>query len=520
MAKRKPKNTFIEVDYSTEATPRALTPDGIPVFCAHDEIISVEKATPNPKNPNQHDTRQVELLGNIIQANGWRAAVTISKRSGFIVKGHGRRLAAIEKGWEYVPVDYQDYASEAEEWADLIADNRLAELSTLDTTMLVDLINEMDTGDVPVELSGYTEEDLAAIIAAMDGADDTVDDKADAVPATQNIPMSKVGDVWSLGSHRLICGSATDRNTITKLMAGEKAQMVNTDPPYGVSYKTQSGKFEEIKNDDLTHDDLMTSLLIPAFKNYTEFSDPDAAFYIWHASSTRRDFEDAMTAAALLEKQYIIWVKNAPVLGHADYQWAHEPCFYAEKAGQSAHFYGDRTQRTTWKVVLRGADQMATVLTGGVVLTDGAGGKLLLNDKVPKGKKIRYIRLPNGKSVCLYPESKASTVWEVAKETGTEHPTQKPVELAVRAIDNSSKPGDLVADFFGGSGSTLIGAEMTGRRCNTTELDPRYCDVIVNRYVRFTGNIGVTCQRGDQELQYVQLKAENDKANGIIPEEG
>lgn len=520
MAKRKPKNTFIEVDYSTEATPRALTPDGIPVFCAHDEIISVEKATPNPKNPNQHDTRQVELLGNIIQANGWRAAVTISKRSGFIVKGHGRRLAAIEKGWEYVPVDYQDYASEAEEWADLIADNRLAELSTLDTTMLVDLINEMDTGDVPVELSGYTEEDLAAIIAAMDGADDTVDDKADAVPATQNIPMSKVGDVWSLGSHRLICGSATDRNTIAKLMAGEKAQMVNTDPPYGVSYKTQSGKFEEIKNDDLTHDDLMTSLLIPAFKNYTEFSDPDAAFYIWHASSTRRDFEDAMTAAALLEKQYIIWVKNAPVLGHADYQWAHEPCFYAEKAGQSAHFYGDRTQRTTWKVVLRGADQMATVLTGGVVLTDGAGGKLFLNDKVPKGKKIRYIRLPSGKSVCLYPESKASTVWEVAKETGTEHPTQKPVELAVRAIDNSSKPGDLVADFFGGSGSTLIGAEMTGRRCNTTELDPRYCDVIVNRYVRFTGNIGVTCQRGDQELQYVQLKAENDKANGIIPEEG
>jgi hypothetical protein len=163
---------------------------------------------------------------------------------------------------------------------------------------------------------------------------------------------------------------------------------------------------------------------------------------------------------------------------------------------------------------------MATVLTGGVVLTDGAGGKLFLNDKVPKGKKIRYIRLQDGKSVCLYPESKASTAWEVARETGAEHPTQKPVELAIRAIDNSSKPGDLVVDFFGGSGSTLIGAEMTGRRCNTTELDPRYCDVIVNRYVRFTGNIGVTCQRGDQELQYMQLKTENDKVNGIIPEEG
>jgi len=161
---------------------------------------------------------------------------------------------------------------------------------------------------------------------------------------------------------------------------------------------------------------------------------------------------------------------------------------------------------------------MATVLTGGVVFTDGAGGKVFLSDKPPKGKKIRYIRLSEGKSVCLYPESKISTVWEVAKETGTEHPTQKPVELAIRAIDNSSKPGDLVLDFFGGSGSTLIGAEMAGRRCNTVELDPRYCDVIINRYVRFTGNIGVTCLRDGKELAYMQLKQENDKLNGISEE--
>jgi DNA modification methylase len=518
MAKKKATNTFIEIDYSTEATPRAVTPDGVPVFCAHDDIIPIEKAVPNPKNPNQHSTDQIARLARIIEATGWREQITISKRSGFIVKGHGRRLAAIERGWKYVPVDYQEYASEAEEWADLIADNRLAELSTLDTGMLIDLINEMDTGEVPVEMTGYTEEDLAAIIAALEGADDTVDDKVDDVPETQNIPMTKAGDIWFLGPHKLLCGSATDRETIEKLMAGEKGQMVNTDPPYGVSYETQSGKFDMIKNDDLTGDDLMADLLIPAFKNYVEFTDPDAAFYIWHASSTRRDFEDAMTAAGLIEKQYIIWVKNAPVLGHADYQWAHEPCFYAEKAGQSAHFYGDRSQRTTWKVVLRDSNHMATVLTGGVVLTDGAGGKVFINDKPPKGKKIRYIRLSDGKSVCLYPENKASTVWEVARETGTEHPTQKPVELAIRAIDNSSKPGDLVLDFFGGSGSTLIGAEMTGRRCNTVELDPRYCDVIINRYVRFTGNIGVTCLRDGQELTYMQLKQENDKLNGISEE--
>lgn len=327
--------------------------------------------------------------------------------------------------------------------------------------------------------------------------------------------MSKTGDLWQLGQHRLICGSATDRTTIARLMAGEKAQLSNTDPPYGVNYKTQSGKFDEIKNDDLTHDNLMAELLIPAFKNYVEFSEPDAAFYIWHASSTRRDFEDAMTAAGIIEKQYIIWVKNGFVLGRADYHWAHEPCIYGEKAGQRAKFYGDRAQQTVWKAVLRDVNQMATTLTGGIVLTDGAGGKVYLNDKPPEDKKIRYIRLSSGKSVSIYSESKASTVWEVDRETGTEHPTQKPVELAIRAISNSSKPGDIVIDFFGGSGSTLIGAEITGRRCNMTELDPRYCDVIVNRYVRMTGNVGVTCLRNGKEHPYVQLKDENDKENGI-----
>lgn len=515
MAKKKTKNTFIEIDYETEATPKAKTTDGVPVFCSHDEIVAIEKVIPNPKNPNQHDDRQVELLGNIIEATGWRQPITISKRSGFIVKGHGRLMAAVKKQWKQVPVDYQEYANDAEEWADLIADNRLAELSTLDTGRLIDLIGDMDTGEAPIELTGYTAEDVAEIIAALEGADDTQDDKADAVEPADNIPMTKAGDLWMLGSHRLICGSCTDEKTVERVMQGEKADMVNTDPPYGVSYESQSGKFDKIKNDDLTGDDLMKTLLIPAFKNYVKHTKEDAAFYIWHASSTRRDFEDAMTAAGIVEKQYIIWVKNAPVLGHADYQWAHEPCFYAEKAGQSAHFYGDRAQRTTWKVVLRAADGTATVLSGGVVLTDGAGNKLYLADKVPKGKKIRYIRLSEGRSVTLYSTEcdRNTDTWEVSRETGTEHPTQKPVELAVRAIDNSTEAGDLVVDFFGGSGSTLRGAELTGRRCYTIELDPRYCDVIVNSYVRLTGNIGVTCERDGQILQYAELKKQNEAAN-------
>lgn len=166
------------------------------------------------------------------------------------------------------------------------------------------------------------------------------------------------------------------------------------------------------------------------------------------------------------------------------------------------------------KVVLRGRDGTATTLSGGVVLTDGQGGKVYLSSTPPKGKKIRYIRLSEGRSVTLYPENKQTTVWEVARETKTEHPTQKPVEIPLTAITNSSETGDLVIDFFGGSGSTLIAAEMAGRRCYTMELDPKYCDVIVNRYVKMTGNIGVTLERDGEMLPYGPIKDQNDLDNG------
>ncbi|MFC2302070.1 MAG: site-specific DNA-methyltransferase [Selenomonas artemidis] len=503
------------IDYKSPAEPRGTTDDGIPVFCAYDEIVSLRDIHPNPGNPNEHNKKQVRLLGDIIRATGWRAPITVSKRSGLITKGHGRRMAAEIMGWDSAPVEYQDYASAEEEHADLIADNRIAELADLDIGKLMDMVQEMDTGVVPIELTGFTEEDLQKIIASMEGADDAVDDKADADVGVDDDykPFSRLGDLWHLGNHRLICGSATDTATVDRLMDGRKAQLVHTDPPYGVSYKTQSGRFDMIANDDKTHDDLMAELLIPAFKNYVRSTVDDAAFYIWHASSTRRDFEDAMIAAGLLEKQYIIWVKNAPVLGHADYQWAHEPCFYAEKAGQQARWCGDRSQRTTWNVVLREADGMATTLSGGVVLMDGTGGKLYLTDKVPKGKKVRHVRLSKGRSICLYQESRDTTVWEVARESKTVHPTQKPVELPIRAITNSTEPGDLVLDFFGGSGSTLIGAEMTGRICYTVELDPRYVDAIIRRYIEISGKQTVTVERDGKELSLDEIMKEAEGGN-------
>ena len=380
---------------------------------------------------------------------------------------------------------------------------------------LAEILAEIGTSDLPTELTGYTDEDLDGLLDAIVGADPDPEPQSQDAEYQQPLPpMSKPGDLWLLGTHRLICGDATDEPTIERLMDGEKAAMVHTDPPYGVSYETQSGNFAMIKNDDKTHDDLYFTLLLPAFNNYRKHTIPDAAFYIWHASSTRRDFEDAMTAAGLVEKQYIIWAKNGITLGRSDYQWAHEPCFYAAKEGQSPAFYGDRAQHTVWRATTRQDGSMMTVLGSGVVLTDGTGGTLCITDKPPKGKKLRYIRMEKGQPIDLFQDDRMQTVWEVARETNTLHPTQKPVEIPIRAIENSSQPGDIVLDFFGGSGSTLMGAELTGRRCFSTELDPIYCDVIISRYVAQTGNLGVTCIRDGKELSYIDLVREWARATG------
>lgn len=511
MSKKKKKEQ--KIDYRTEAEPRAMAGD-IPVFCAHDELLMIEKAIPNPKNPNGHPEDQIRLLAEIIKAQGWRQPITISTRSGYIVKGHGRLMAGRLLGAEAVPVDYQNYASEAEEWADLTADNRIAELAEMDNVKLADILSDIDTGEFPLILSGYAEEDLEGILDAIAGADDAEPNDQDQEMEQETTPMCKPGDLWELGGHRLIIGDATDEATIKRLMNGELAAMVNTDPPYGVSYETQSGKFGMIKNDDKTGDDLFNTLLLPAFNNYRKHTIPEAGFYIWHASSTRRDFEDAMTAAGLVEKQYLIWAKNGISLGRADYQWAHEPCFYACKEGHEPNFYGDRAQHTVWRVTTRTDGQMMTVLGGGLVLTDGIGGKLFVTDKPPKGKKVRYVRMDQDKPLDIYQEDRMNTIWEVDRETNTLHPTQKPAELAIRAIENSSEPGDIVMDLFGGSGSTLIGAERTGRRAYCTELDPVYGDVIVSRYVMETGNIAVTCTRDGKTIPYMELVREWAKENG------
>lgn len=430
---------------------------------------SVDEIIPYENNPRKND-KAVPAVAKSIQEFGFKVPIVIDKNN-IIVNGHTRLKAAKKLGLETVPCIVADDLTPDQIRAFRLADNKVGEIATWDDDKLEEELTEL-TGIIDMQDFGFEDFFSKDAQETVQPGDDDVKEPA--------AVFVKPGDLWVLGRHKLLCGDATKDTDVDRIMAGEKAQLVHTDPPYGVSYVTQSGKYDMIKNDDKTGDDLLSTLLVPAFKQYVRVTGPEAAFYIWHASSTRRDFEDALLAAGLLEKQYIIWAKPAPVLGHADYQWSHEPCFYAEKAGQHCHFYGDRTQRTVWMATIHSRAAMAASLAGGVVLTDGKGSKIYVSAKTPKGKKLRYVRVSDED---LQPDSTVSTVWEIGRDSKTIHPTQKPLEIPIRAINNSSKPGDLVLDFFGGSGSTLIAAEKTGRRCNTIELDPKYCSAIIDRYI-------------------------------------
>lgn len=198
MAKKKgkktPENYFNNIsDWQTEAEPRTVTPEGVPVFCAYDELVSIGKCVPNPGNPNTHPPKQISLLAAIIKGQGWRKPITISKRSGFVVSGHGRLEAAQVLGASVVPVEYQQYSTEAEEYADLMADNRIAELAEMNTSALADMLQSMDTGEIPLEMSGYTAEDLEDLLNALGGLDDTENKGEDSVPPPRNIPMTHAG---------------------------------------------------------------------------------------------------------------------------------------------------------------------------------------------------------------------------------------------------------------------------------------------------------------------------------------
>lgn len=447
---------------------------------------------PNPKNWRRHPKAQTSALLGMLAEIGFADVVIaynalweeLTKEYLVLIDGHARvELADPE---ELIPTIILDVT---EEEADklLLTLDPLTGMADVDRQRLLELAQGAEMAD-----------QRAAALLDRIRRDNRLPAPRPAVdpvvaPGGQREPTTQPGDLWKLGQHRVLCGDATEYDSYRRLLAGDGASLVFTDPPYGVSY--QADGHAAIAGDDKRQRPLL-EFLRAAFIRMTEQLLPNAAIYIWHASATRREFQAAMDAAGLEELQYIVWVKPTLVLGHADYQWQHEPCFYAARRGEHPPFYGPRSESTVWRIANKlssitragpGGDT-ALSLGNGILLTT-AESELLVSPAGSRGRNALHVPLEEGATVYVDAgDGQDSDIWEISRDTlHPEHPTQKPVALAYRAISNSTQLGQVVLDPFLGSGSTLIAATHLDRRCFGMELEPAYVDAIVARWESLTG---------------------------------
>lgn len=387
------------------------------------EYRPIEALIPYARNSRTHSDAQVAQIAASIREFGWTNPVLVDGENG-IIAGHGRVLAARKLGFEQVPVIELAHLTESQKRAYVLADNKLAENAGWDDELLRIELEALQAAGFDLSLTGFADDELAALMAELAGNEGLTDD--DAVPEVTDDPVSQPGDVWLLGEHRLICGDATDPVALETLMGSDLADMAFTDPPYNVNYANtakdkQRGTHRPILNDNLGEG--FAGFLSAACANLLNYS--KGAVYIAMSSSELDTLQLAFRGAGGKWSTFIIWAKNTFTLGRADYQRQYEPILYGWRDGVDHFWCGDRDQGDVWFI-----------------------NKPVKNDL---------------------------------------HPTMKPVELVERAIRNSSKTRDIVLDLFGGSGTTLIAAEKTQRRARLVELDPKYVDVIVKRWQDYTG---------------------------------
>lgn len=367
-----------------------------------------------------------------------------------ILAGHTRRMAAIQVGLTSVDVLKVTGLTEEQKRKYRILANKTGEKSGWDYDLLAEELDELDFGDYDFGWD-FPEEENSLIEKEAEEDNYKVE-----IPEE---PKTKLGQIFKLGVHRLMCGSSADPEQVNKLVleGGAKVDLLLTDPPYGVDYSGSNGL--KIENDNLAGDEFVT-FLRDAFAAADQVMKPGAAFYIWHAESGGSVFRTALIKVGWKLRQCLIWVKNGFVIGRQDYQWRHEPCLYGWKDGAAHYFTNDRTQSTVF------------------------------DDKIDlkKLKKEEMLQLLQE----VFSEKTPTTILYEDKPLRNDvHPTMKPVPLMGKLISNSTKAGETVLDLFGGSGSTMIACEQLGRSCCMMELDPKYCDVIIDRWETFTGEKAV-----------------------------
>jgi DNA modification methylase len=403
----------------------------------------LSEITPYAHNP-RNNAGAVDAVARSIREFGFRNPVILD-RDGVIIAGHTRVLAAKSLGMDEVPCVMADDLTPEQVKAFRIADNKTAEIAEWDYELLPIELRELQGDGYDLSLLGFDTTELEQLLADKE---DTVTDgetEADAVPDAPEVPVSKPGEVYILGSHRLMCGDSTSKEDTAKLMGGGKAVLYLTDPPYNVALKGSTGL--TIANDNMPTEQFR-QFLDGAFGAAASVLEPGTSFYIFHSDSESANFRLAAAQAGLEVHETLYWVKNALVLGHFDYQYITESCLYGWTEGKAHRWFNDRAQTNALKF-----------------------------DK-PKRNDV--------------------------------HPSMKPVEMLVYLVRNSSARGDVVLDNFGGSGSTLIACEQTGRQCRTMELDPKYCDVIRRRWAEFVHGEG---------CDWVALTPAETQETGKKPEE-
>lgn len=375
----------------------------------------IKSIRPYEKNPRRND-EAVDAVAASIREFGWQQPIVVDK-DGVIIAGHTRYKAAKKLKCDTVPVVVADDLTEDQVKAYRLADNKTGELAEWDTALL---------GEELAELADFDMSQFGFDTILQEEVREAEEDDYEVNPPEE--PKAKLGDIYQLGRHRLMCGDSTDAESVYQLCQDGQVDMLLTDPPYGVDYTGKTKDALKIQN-DATSDEMLRDMLADAFSAANNIMKPGAVFYIWHADSKALVFRIACQMAGWEVSQVLIWVKNTMVMGRQDYQWKHESCLYGWKDGAGHLWASDRKQTT-----------------------------ILNFDRPTKNK---------------------------------EHPTMKPVKLFDYQIQNNTKGGDIVLDLFGGSGTTIVACEQNGRCARVMELDPRYVDVIIDRWEKLTGEKAV-----------------------------
>ena len=426
--------------------------------------VSVERLQPakyNPRKDLKPGDPEFEKLKRSVEEFGYVEPIIWNERTGVVVGGHQRLKVLMHLGYTEVDCVVLDI-DEQKEKALNIALNKIS--GDWDMPLLTALLQDLNDGGYDATLTGF---DVAEMSELFDDQSEIKEDEPPAASPQDKAPYTQSGDIWLLGQHVLMCGDSTKEADVAKLMDGSVADLCITDPPYNVAYEGSNGK--TIQNDNMPEAQFV-EFLTAAFGCMKKSMKAGAPFYIWHAETEGGAFRQSCSAALGKVRQMLIWNKNSFTMGHQDYQWKHEACIYGWTEGASHYFVDDRTQAT--------------------VIED----KRIDINKLKKDEMRDMLR-------DIFSDKISTTILNEDKPSrNDDHPTMKPLKLLARLVKNSSRIGEIVLDTFGGSGSTLITCEQLGRRCYTMELDPRYADVIVKRYLNFTGADSVTVIRNGEKI--------------------